>query len=68
MLQPSNVSFLYQYIVGGIVFFAGLVCIVKSRALDLKSKSGKRWLLVSLSVLVFYLLLQGLFQFVLSKL
>jgi hypothetical protein len=68
MLQPSNVSFLYQYIVGGIVFFTGLICIVKSRALDLKSKSGKRWLLVSLSVLVFYLFLQGLFQFVLSKL
>jgi hypothetical protein len=68
MLQPSNVSFLYQYVVGGIVFFVGLICIVRSRALDLKAGSGRRWLLVSLSVLFFYLLLQGLFQFVLPKL
>jgi hypothetical protein len=68
MLQPSNVSFLYQYVVGGIVFFMGLICIVRSRALDLKARSGRRWLLVSLSVLFFYLLLQGLFQFVLPKL
>jgi len=68
MLQPSNVSFLYQYVIGGVVFFMGLICIVKSRALDLKSKPGKRWLFISLSVLLFYLLLQGVFQFVLSTL
>ena len=68
MVRPSDLSFIYQYILGGIVFFAGLVCIVKSRALDLKSNSGRRWLLISLGVLLFYLLLQGLFQFVLSKL
>ncbi|NQT83778.1 hypothetical protein HQ563_12175 [bacterium] len=68
MVRPSDLSFLYQYILGGIVFFAGLVCIVKSRALDHKSNSGRRWLLISLGVLLFYLLLQGLFQFVLSKL
>ncbi len=68
MMRPSDISFLYQYIVGGIVFFAGLICIIRKRALDIRSKSGKSWLLISLGVLVFYLLLQGLFQFVLSRL
>ena len=68
MMGPSDISFLYQYIIGGIVFFVGLACILKKRALDLKSRSGRRWLLTILGVLLFYLLLQGLFQFVLSRL
>ncbi len=67
-MRPPDISFLYQYIAGGIVFFAGLVCIAKSGALDLRRKSGRRWLFIRLGVLLFYLLLQGLFQFVLSRL
>jgi hypothetical protein len=67
MIRPSDVSFLYQFILGGIVFFAGLICIIKTRALDLKSISGRRWLLITLGILLFYLCLQGLFQFVLSR-
>jgi hypothetical protein len=68
MMRPADISFLYQYVAGGIVFFSGLICVVKSRSLDLKDASGKRWLFISLGVLLFYLLLQGLFEFVLSEL
>jgi len=67
-MRPSDISFLYQYIVGGVVFFAALICIVRSGALDLKTHPGRRWLFISLGVLLFYLLLQGLLQFVLWRL
>lgn len=67
-MRPSDISFLYQYIVGGIVFFAGLICVIRNRALDLRTNFGRRWLLVSVGVLLFYFLLQGAFQFVLSRL
>lgn len=66
-MRPSDISFLYQYVGGGIVFLTGLICLVKSHALQPRDPAGRRWLFVSLGVLLFYLLLQGLFQFVISK-
>ena len=55
---------IYQYGVGGIVFFVGLVLVTKSRMLDLKTTHGKRWLALLLGGFAFFLCLHLFFQFI----
>lgn len=51
----SWLPFLYLYVVGGICFFAGLIIIIKSKALDYRLKRHKKW---------FRIMLFGYFYFV----
>ena len=55
---------IYQYGVGGIVFVVGLVLVTRARALDLRTRRGKRWLALLTGGFILYLCLHLFFQFV----
>ncbi len=58
------VPVVYQFGVGGILFVVGLVLAIRARTLDLKTSSGKRWLVLLIGGFVLYLCLHVFFQFI----
>ena len=59
MIHSPWFPFAYQYIVGGIVFFAALVIAVKKKSLILSFKSDKALLIQLILGFLFYMALHG---------
>ncbi len=55
--------FLYQFLGGGIVLFLGFFGALRVKALDLSSREERLWTVCVFGVVVFYFILQALFQF-----
>lgn len=53
-------SYLYQYVVGGVVFVAGLVLAWRTGQVGAAPGRPRRWLVVLIAGLTFFALLQGL--------
>ena len=58
------IPIVYQFGIGGILFVVGLTLAIRARALDLKTRSGKRWLALLIGGFIFYLCLHVFFQFI----
>ena len=61
-------SFVYQYTVGGAFFLVSLYLMVRSRALDLRTKTGRRYLGIFLGGLVLYATAHAFSVFLLPRL
>ncbi len=59
MTQSPWFPFFYQYIIGGIVFFAALTIAIKKKSLVLSFKSDRAILFQLLAGFLFYLALHG---------
>lgn len=61
------IPFLYQFIGGGIVLFAGFWGAVRAGAFVPSSSEDRRWFIYVISVVVMHVIIQGAFQFLLSS-
>ena len=64
-MSLHEVAFYYHYVVGGIIFLIGLILILASGELSLKTSEGRRYLTVLVGGFVLYLGVHGLSTFVL---
>ncbi|MFH1728697.1 MAG: hypothetical protein ABIA04_09795 [Pseudomonadota bacterium] len=60
----ANISFIYQYGVGGIVFLIGLIIVLLSKELSFKTKKGKYALAILIGGYFLYFFIHALFVFV----
>jgi len=58
--ERVGLPYLYLYGVGGALFFAGLRLVIRSGALQMRRREGRRWLWILLSGFFWYALLHGL--------
>jgi len=56
--------YLYQYTVGSIVFFGGLLIVHRAGAMDLKNRAARRTLAILLAGMALFASVHALFQFV----
>ena len=54
-------SYLYQYLVGGVVFALGIYCGVRTGAFSWQDEQGRRRLLLMLLGMLLFIVLQGAF-------
>jgi hypothetical protein len=54
-------SFLYQYLVGGLIFAFGIWCSLRTGTLSWTDPIGRRWLLLLVFGFLFFVALQGAF-------
>lgn len=58
------IPYFYQYTVGSIVFFGGLLVAHRTGALDLKSREARQWFTILLVGMGLFASLHALLQFV----
>lgn len=63
-MSERLVTFLYQYGVGGLVFFGSLLLLWRRGMLGGDSGERRRWVVLLVLGLLAYALVQGAFQFV----
>ena len=61
------ISFLYQFVGGAVVLLVGMFGALRVGALDLSQKKDRVWTGAIFGVVLLYFVVQGLFQFVLSR-
>ena len=59
-MTMNAVSFIYQYVVGGIIFLVMMLLILSSGELSTKTSEGRRYLAILIGGFVLYLGLHGL--------
>jgi hypothetical protein len=63
-MEERLLTYLYQYGVGGLVFFGSLLLLWRRGMLGGPSSTERRWVLLLILGMVAYALVQGVFQFV----
>lgn len=62
-MEERLLTYLYQYGVGGLVFFGSLLLLWRRGMLGDRSASRRRWVLLLILGMVAYALVQGVLQF-----
>ncbi len=59
-MTMNAVSFIYQYVVGGIIFVVMMLLVLRSGELSTKTSEGRRYLVLLIGGFLLYLGLHGL--------